>query len=130
MRFATWTAVVIAAATLCACRPGEGTDAPPAYPPPPGPHLKLDIDAPKDTAYRMLCSIRSYRSGPGQYANRYGVDTKGPYHDTILSPNADCTAELLSGSGPVTITLSKPGATQTATLATPGPAGKVKLLVF
>lgn len=115
---------------LAACEPGAGNDKQARYPEPPGPHLALAIEAAKDTHYQMLCQVRAYATGPGQYANRYGVDTSGPFKDTILSPNADCTAELVSGAGPVKITLTKPGTTTSATLTTPGPAGKTKLLVF
>ena len=99
-------------------------------PMPPGPHLKLTIEASKATHYQMLCQVRRYRKGPGQFVNRYGVDTSGPYQDTVLSPNATCWAEIVTGPAPVKITLAKPGAVQSITLTTPGPAGKTKLLVF
>ena len=123
-------AVLAFAAPLAACEPGSGVDKPVTAPPPAGPHLELTIAAPKDTHYQMLCQVRTYQVAPGQYANRYGVDTSGPYKDTILSPNADCNAEIVSGPGPVTITLTKPGAAQSITLTTPGPTGKTKLVVF
>jgi hypothetical protein len=123
-------ALLATAALLAACEPGSRVDKPVAAAPPSGPHLDLVIEAPKDTHYQMLCQVRTYQVAPGQYANRYGVDTTGPYKDTILSPNADCNAEIVTGPAPVKITLSKPGTTTSATIDTPGPTGKTKLLVF
>ena len=121
----------LAPLVLAACEPpGAGNPKTPTAAPPAGPHLDLKIEAAKDAHYQMLCQVRTYSTGPGQYANRYGVDTTGPYKDTILSPNADCNAELVTGTAPVKITLSKPGTTTSATIETAGPAGKVKLVVF
>lgn len=123
-------AVLGLAALLAACEPGSGVDKPPPPVGPPGPHLALTIEAAKDAHYEMLCQVRTYQSGPGQYVNRYGVDTTGPYHDTVLSPNAHCNIKLISGPGPVKVTLSKPGSVQTATVVTPGDAGKTPLHVW
>lgn len=106
----------------------------PASAPPTGPYLTLDITASKDTAYEMLCDVRTYDRPEGGVANRYGVQKAGNYHDYIPSPPAHCTAKIVSGPGPLKITIGKPGAdpsaAQTMTITTPGDAGKNTLHVF
>jgi hypothetical protein len=129
MRRALALTAAAALIVLAGCNPNEdgpGLDKPVTSPPPPGVHTALSIEAAKDTHYRMLCDVRTYQSGPGQIANRYGVDHSGPFTDTIMSPNAHCTIELVSGPQ-VKVTLSKPGSTQTATVTTTGDAGKTLL---
>jgi hypothetical protein len=102
----------------------------PAMPPPPGPHVRLTVEASKTTHYQMLCNIRTYEWAPEQYANRYGVDTTGPFSDLLLSPHAHCTAKIVSGPPPLRITLSKPGSTQSMTVSELGDAGKKTLHIW
>ena len=126
-------ALVGAAGLLCACSKGSDYSAPAGAASkalPPGVHIGLAIEAPKDTHYEMLCAVRAYHSGPGQLANRYGVDQTGPFKDVIPSPNAHCTAKIDSGAAPVRVTLTKPGTTQSMTLDTVGDAGKKTLHVW
>jgi len=114
---------VLAPATLGACSPGSGADSS-TSPPPPGPHVQLAVEAPATTHYEMLCDVRTYQVGPGQMANRYGVDKTGPYKDEIPSPNAHCTAKIVAGPAPITVHLSKPGQTQSMVIDTVGDDGK------
>ncbi len=143
MRRAVFTPVLVlaaigAAATvgLVACekqdRDSVGVEKP-ASEPPKGPYLTLDIAASKDTAYEMLCDVRTYDRPEGGVANRYGVQKAGPYHDYIPSPPAHCTAKIVSGPGPLKITIAHPNdpaTAQTMTITTPGDAGKSTLHVF
>jgi len=113
-----------------------GLDRPAIAPPPPGPHIAVNVEADKATHYQALCDVRTYQSAPGQLANRYGLDKTGPFKDVILSPNAHCTIELIRGPS-VKVTLTKidfPAGrsatdkdTSTTTVTTPGDAGKFTL---
>jgi hypothetical protein len=123
------TALLTAAGGLAACGQGAGADKA-STPTPAGPHIDLAVDAPKTTHYEMLCDVRTYQATPGQYVNRYGVDKTGPFSDAIPSPSAHCTAKIDSGPGPVKVTLSKAGATQTMTIDTVGDDGKQTLHVW
>lgn len=108
---------------------GCGQDEP-SPPLPPGPHVRLTVAASRHTHYEMLCDIRTYKTGPEQFANRYGIDTAGPFADVLPSPNAHCTARIDSGPSPIRITLSKPGSTQSMTIDAVGNAGKKTLHIW
>lgn len=92
--------------------------------------LGLKITAPPATHYQMLCHVRTYKTPEGGIANQYGVDKSGPYADTIPSPNAQCHVEIVGGAGPVTVSLSKPGASKSVTVAKAGPVGEQSLFIF
>jgi hypothetical protein len=110
-------------AMLAGCSPDGGADQP-AVLEPPGPHIRVSVDASKDTHYEMLCDIRTFEVSPEKLANRYGLDTTGPYSDVIPSRSAHCTARIDSGPAPIRVTLSKSGVTQSMTIDTVGDAGK------
>ena len=121
--------LLMPAGGLAACGQGAGADKASA-PVAAGPHIQVVIDAPRTTHYEMLCDVRTYQASPGQYVNRYGVDRTGPLSDVIPSPSAHCTAKIDAGPGPVTVTLSKAGSTQSMTIDAAGDGGKKTLHVW
>jgi hypothetical protein len=128
-RIFSLTAALGLALTLAACgnEDGPGMDKQPEAALPPGPHVQIAVEAAADAHYQVLCEVRTYMAAPGQPANRYGIDKSGPFADTIPSPSAHCHAKLLTGTPPVKLNLTKPGATPVAaTITTPGAAGEIK----
>ncbi len=92
--------------------------------------IRLDVEAAPGAAYQMLCHVRTYKTAMGQFVNSYGVDTKGPYHDVIQSPLAECQMKKTGGPGPVKITFAKPGSVKSAVITVTGPPGQTALSIF
>jgi hypothetical protein len=92
--------------------------------------IRLDIEAAPGAAYQMLCHVRTYKTAMGQLVNSYGVTTKGPYHDVIQSPLAECQIKKTGGPGPVKVIFSKPGSVKSAVITVTGPAGQTALSIF
>ncbi len=79
--------------------------------------LPVSVEAAPGAAYLAKCHIRTFKNAEGLFANTYVIDTKGPFHDTIPSPNAQCVFGKVKGQGPVTLHIRKAGdhaATSTA----------------
>ena len=93
-------------------------------------NLPMTVAADKDASYEIFCKIQSYKDAKtGGIFNRYGVRTKGPYAETIPSPNADCALTLVEGKGPVTLRIVRFG--KKPFVATANAVGqKVEVSVF
>jgi len=71
--------------------------------------MPVRVDAEPGAAYLAKCHIRTFMTPDRVYANTYYIDSHGPFHDRIPSPNAQCIFGKVKGPGPVTLHIYKGG---------------------
>ncbi len=78
--------------------------------------LPVWVVADPKTVYYAKCHIRTFHApaselnfGTYGFVNTYVIDTHGPFHDRIPSPDAHCLFGKVKGEGPATLHIFKDG---------------------
>ncbi|MBS0296648.1 MAG: hypothetical protein JSR45_10070 [Proteobacteria bacterium] len=85
------------------------------------------VDAAQDAQYHVDCRYPGYKV-QGEFVNTTAFDQKGPTSGILPTDRPRCTIKKISGTGPVTLTLTKDGKVSTAVAADPGQESKAYVL--
>lgn len=89
--------------------------------------LPYRIEAAQDAQYHLDCRYPGYKV-QGEFVNTTAFDHKGPTSGVLPTDRPRCTLKKVSGSGPVTLSITKNGKVSTAQVAEPGQESKVFVL--
>jgi len=89
--------------------------------------LPYRIEAAADAQYHVDCRYPGYKV-QGEFVNTTAFDHKGPTSGVLPTDRPRCTLKKLSGSGPVTLSITKDGKVSTAVVNDAGQESKVFVL--
>lgn len=116
--------VLLSTALLAACGEHGSSEGPRL----PDNAMPVSVQAAEGTSYDLRCRFKAVTLPGNGMINSINLSGTGPRDGAIPTDNARCTLKQTGGSGPVTATVTKQGATAATATAAPGATATLQVL--